>query len=387
MSMYIILITIGFLVIAFIPGLASVVGIISHSYTKNRIERLISSSIICIGISITICSKEVVGKVGLDITNYHRAYIDILNNGIIATDIYNFGFENILGYLFFIISLVFNELNIYEFIFINIIILTVAFTIFAEFYSTNKNQTFSPGYASMVLWAFSSFTMASQLLRQYYSSIFLIYSILEIGIIARAVFVLLSINTHLSALYLIILKYISISFSKKFIIFFFILGILFFEKLFVNMILNNEELYFSGLNKLEYHIVDYELKINQGDFYFLFKLCIPLFLVSFQSMINNDNKIWKNTNLNFYILIVLISIMIAPLNSLQFRLFLVVYAFLIGYVVLSFITIKPLINMTVFFLLIEIIYRLLYIESSNGLWTLFPNFSVKPFYYINYIKQ
>ena len=194
-----ILALIPWVILPFSPMIASVVGlflliIFSSVFTKK--SRVIIS--LCIILSASIYNGDCIPH--SDYINYYRTYEKLLNNNFQALFDCGAGLEIALPLYYFILSRFLGELSSSTFIAINIFTAALLFYIWLEVYAMSyiapKQRTLCVALSLL----FFHYWFAGWLVRQVFSSVFLLYAFTEKRLKLHLVYVVVAVLFHITAL-------------------------------------------------------------------------------------------------------------------------------------------------------------------------------------------
>lgn len=190
---------IPWLILPFSPMVASVTGlffliIFSSAFTKK--SRVIIS--FCIILSASIYNGDCIPHG--DYINYYRTYEKLLNNNFQVLFDYGAGLEMALPLYYFILSRFLGELSSSTFIAINIFTAALLFYIWLEVYAMShiapKQRTLCVALSLL----FFHYWFAGWLMRQVFSSIFLLYAFTEKRLKIHLIYVAIAVLFHVTAL-------------------------------------------------------------------------------------------------------------------------------------------------------------------------------------------
>lgn len=206
-----ILALIPWVILPFSPMIASVAGlffliVFSSIFTKK--SRVIIS--LCIILSASIYNGDY--ELRSDSANYYECYTSILNNEFGALFRYGAGLEIALPLYYFVLSRFLGELNGSTFIIINVFTAALLFYIWLEVYALSHVAPKQQALCVAMSFLFFNYWFAGFLVRQFFSSVFLLYAFTEKRLKIHLAYVTVAVLFHTTALFFYVLIY---SFMKK----------------------------------------------------------------------------------------------------------------------------------------------------------------------------
>lgn len=190
---------IPWLILPFSPMIASVSGIfflIVFSSIFARKARVIIS--LCIILSASIYNGDCIPHG--DGMNYYEAYTRLLNGSFDALFKYGAGLEIALPLYYFILSRFLGELSSSTFIAINIFTVALLFYIWLEVYAMSYIAPKQRALCVALSLLFFHYWFVGWLMRQAFSSVFLLYAFTEKRLRLRLVYVVIAVLFHITAL-------------------------------------------------------------------------------------------------------------------------------------------------------------------------------------------
>lgn len=377
---YYLYIFILFFSLLFSPLISYILGILYLIFNigDKHWKRIFININIAISIAAIIGSRSTLMIDSDDFSNYYNSYILIRGNDYSPFEWYGKGLEIGLPIIFVIISKILNIYNINSLIQVIVMISSLAYTILIEYFVV-KNEA-NKSKATACIWLFTPFFMASQVTRQFFSCICIMFAIYSEQKFKKLFYILLSIIFHLSAIPIYTIVYLVKKYRIKSIIVVLLISIVI-KSLFEIILQNNILLDTPGFDKLQY-LVGYEVENGASlsmRLLFWFSFPILLFFIFKKKYITIDYDGLFSIFFAFY----LIFILYINIDVIGFRLAFFAYAFLTGILIFRIVNRS---YWTSLFLTIILIMRLrsllvIDLEDPMGLWKYYSYYGSHPMYY------
>lgn len=194
-----ILALIPWVILPFSPMVASVIGLfflIIFSPIFVRKSRIIIS--LCIIFAASIYNGDCI-PTG-DAMNYYEAYTRLLNGGFDALFKYGAGLEVALPLYYFVLGRFVGELSISTFVMVNIFTAAFLFYVWLEVYALAHIAPKQRALCVALSLLFFHYWFAGWLMRQVFSSIFLLYAFTEKRLKLHLIYVAIAVLFHVTAL-------------------------------------------------------------------------------------------------------------------------------------------------------------------------------------------
>lgn len=372
-----------------VAGRFFVVIILLSSLSDQKGLR-ISSGILLAFFSAIIISSRAMGETPSDdfFYYYYSVYMDYARNSndIERLFVFGDGLEVGLGILFFLIELVFGEVSPSLLVFIIVFLIYIFLLVVSEKYLLASISNKDKGLALALIFVFSSMVMASQVVRQFLSSIFVVAAFCAVTPKGKILFTLIAASFHLTSLPILLLMEGARKYPARTFMIIGVFGILIAFKL--------DQIYYFlsdltqgdgsvGSSKLSYYDDKIGLSDNSSLLLVLNKALIALLFM----LLSLKTAIALGFGRVFLAFIfVFIVFLPVPLASLRFTL--VLNAVYFGYFVYILTPIKYVLLLR-FLFLAYVLYGSFSLLRSDPLdpfrlWAVFPSYSSSPFYFLYY---
>lgn len=339
-------------------------------------EKILYFLLFVISLTFVLSSKNFLYEMEFDLSVYYDVFLDLKKSDFESSRMFGGGIEIGWPALYFFISLIFEDVSIF-----NIAQINTFFVLFAIYIWYIKEFGFNQSWRFFVLMAFVSYVTLGFLQRQAIATVFLFFALYYKDFKFKYIFLFFSIIFHTSsviiyAVFLILSKF-KINLINS-IIFFVILVFLRFNFIFIIEFVSSNFDFF-GVDKLLYYLSD---NFNQNEFKISsLRYTLLVFLMFFICINNKKNSDIKN--MVFYASIFYISFIGFPLISDR-----VCFIFLIfyGYYLINLTDKKYYVYIRIFsffWFLMYFLEKSYFFQKDDFLWSRIDFISYIPFNYIN----
>ena len=376
-----------FLILLFAPPLTWFLAIICLALTTSvgsRGFRLASGASLILACGVIAASRSVMQSSADDFTHIYTTYQALGDGDTSVIFLYGKGLEGGFPLLLKFISMLSKDLSPNLLMFFLVLFSVTLFQIWLEYFGLLHVPTRLKGIATAMAWVFCSFFLASQISRQFLSTVILLYAFFLNGTLTRLAVVMVAAFVHLSALPIYILVASTIKYKWKAVLLF-VIAIFAFTQ-YLPTILNMTALLADpGFDKLRFYLNN-NSSYTSSDIGAFKWMSVPIVLLLLPNMVLSKNtSILNNKWVPVFILFYFICLLLLPFPLMSFRGTFIINAVLLGWIAFVFGQTRPrLLLVVLIFFVLPLKFKAIISTDPNDLmafWSLYGPIGISPGYY------